>query len=155
MDRIKFDLQLFAQSTYSFQDLSGTISHPSVGVYTLTSSGIGEMTLSQSNDASSMDTGADGSVMISKIATPSGTISIQVQQTSDLNNWLMKWYQYLQIAGSDEWASANILIRAPKMGRSHVATGVCPQKQADTPYQAQGQRITWTLMCADLKYIPI
>lgn len=142
-------------NTYSFLDLTGTISHPSVGVYTLTGAGIGEMTLTQLNDASAMDTAADGTVMISKMPTPTGTITIQAQQTSDLHNWLIKWYQYLQLAGSDEWAQSNILIRAPKMGRSHVATGVCPQKQSDTPYQVQGQRVTWTLLVADLKYIPI
>ena len=142
-------------NTYSFLDLTGTISHPAVGVFTLTGEGIGEMTLTQTNDVSAMDTASDGTVMISKMASPSGSITIQVQQTSALHNWLMKWYTYLQIAGTDEWASANILIRAPKMGRSHSAIGVCPQKIADCPYKAQGERISWTLLCANLTYVPI
>ena len=79
-------------NTYSFLDLTGTISHPSVGVFTLTGEGIGEMTLTQSNDVSAMDTASDGTVMISKMASPSGMISIQAQQTSELHNCLMKWY---------------------------------------------------------------
>jgi hypothetical protein len=142
-------------NTYSFLDLTGSIAHPSVGAYTFTGEGIGEMTVAQTGDVTAHDVAADGTVMISKMAAPAGTITIQAQQTSALHNWLIKWYAYLQIADTDEFAQSAILIRAPKMGRSHVATGVTPQKQSDTPYQAQGQRVTWTLMCADLKYIPI
>jgi hypothetical protein len=142
-------------NVYSFLDLTGNITHPSVGAYTFTGEGIGEMTVSQTGDTTAHDIAADGTVMISKMPAPAGTITIQAQQTSALHNWLIKWYAYLQIADTDEWAQSNILIRAPKMGRSHVATGVSPQKQSDTPYQAQGQRVTWVLMCADLKYIPL
>jgi hypothetical protein len=142
-------------STYSFFDLTGNIAHPSVGAFTFTGEGIGEMTITQTGDVSAHDIAADGNVMISKMAAPTGTITIQAQQTSALHNWLIKWYSYLQIADTDEFAQSAILIRAPKMGRSHVAVGVTPQKLSDTPYQAQGQRVTWTLMCADLKYIPI
>lgn len=142
-------------NTYSFLDLTGSFTHPSVGAYTLTGAGIGEMSIARTNDVSAMDTASDGHVMISKMASPSGMITIQVQQTSDLNTFLMKWYAYIVLAGTDEWASANILIRAPKMGISHSAVGVCPQKNADRPYKAQGERITWNLMSAEIVDIPI
>lgn len=142
-------------STYSFLDVTGSITHPSVGAYTFTGEGIGEMSVSMSTDRTAHDVAADGAVMVSKLAGSNGTITIQAQQTSSLHNWLLNWYNYLYAADTDEWAQSNILIRAPKMGRSHVATGVSPQKIGDTPYQAQGQRVTWTLMCADLQSLTI
>jgi hypothetical protein len=142
-------------STYSFLDVTGSITHPSLGAYTFTGEGIGEMSISMATDRTAHDLAADGAVMISKLAGSNGTITIQAQQTSSLHNWLLKWYNYLYAADTDEWAQSNVLIRAPKMGRSHVATGVSPQKIGDTPYQAQGQRVTWTLMCADLQSLTI
>jgi hypothetical protein len=142
-------------STYSFLDLTGNIVHPAVGAYTFTGQGIGEMTIAMATDRTAHDVAADGAVMVSKLAGENGSITIQAQQTSSLHNWLMNWYNYLYLADTDEWTQTTILIRAPKMGRSHVGTGVSPQKVGDTPYQAQGQRVTWTLMCADLKTLPI
>ncbi|TWH46332.1 phage protein [Sporomusa sp. KB1] len=142
-------------STYSFLDLTGNIVHPSVGAYTFTGQGIGEMTIAMATDRTAHDVAADGAVMVSKLAGENGIITIQAQQTSSLHNWLMNWYNYLYLADTDEWTQTTILIRAPKMGRSHVGIGVSPQKVGDTPYQAQGQRVTWPLMCADLKTLPI
>lgn len=142
-------------STYSFLDLTGSISHPAVGVYTFTGEGIGEMTVTMATDRTAHDVAADGAVMVSKLAGSNGTITIQAQQTSALHNWLLNWYNYLYAADTDEWAETNILIRAPKMGKSHVAVGVSPQKIGDQPYQAQGQRVSWSLMCADIQSLTI
>lgn len=142
-------------STYSMLDVTGSITHPGVGAYTFTGEGVGEMTVSMATDRTSHDVAADGSVMVSKMPGNNGSITIQVQQTSTFNAWLVKWYNYLDAAKTDEWAETNILIRAPEMGVSHVAIGVSPQKIGDQPYQAQGSRITWTLMCANLQTLPI
>ena len=142
-------------STYSFLDLSGSVSHPALGAYTFTGEGIGEMSISMATDRTTHDIAADGAVMVSKLAGSNGSITIQAQQTSALHNWLVNWYNYLYGADTDEWAQTNVLVRAPKMGKSHVAVGVSPQKIGDQPYQAQGQRVTWTLMCADLQTVPI
>ena len=142
-------------STYSFLDLSGSISHPALGAYTFTGEGIGEMSVTMATDRTAHDIAADGAVMVSKLAGSNGSITIQAQQTSSLHTWLINWYNYLYGADTDEWAQTNILVRAPKMGKSHVAVGVSPQKIGDQPYHAQGQRVTWTLMCADLQTVPI
>lgn len=138
-------------STYSFLDITGSISHPALGAYTFTGEGIGDMTVSMSTDRTSHDVAADGAVMVSKLAGSNGSITISAQQTSALHNWLVKWYNYLYQAPTNEWAQTNVLVRAPQMGKAHVAVGVSPQKIGDQPYQAQGQRVTWNLMCADLQ----
>lgn len=138
-------------STYSFADVSVSISHPNVGNYSASNEGIGDISVSMTNDRTAHDLANDGSVMVSKIRARNGAISIAVQQTSGFNKWLNKWFNYLEAAGADVWANTTVLIRAPKMGDLITAKGVSPQKLPDKPYQQQGQKVTWSLMCADIQ----
>jgi hypothetical protein len=89
--------------------------------------------------------------MVSKIKTSNGTIAIQIQQTSNLAKWLQKWHNYLKTAPTSEWAQTSVTIRCPNMGEVITASRVSPQKAADTPYQAQGQNVTWNLMSAEMQ----
>jgi len=139
-----------AYTTYSFADVSMVISHPAVGQYVATGEGIGSITTTMTTDKSSHDVAADGSVMVSKIVGNNGTHTISVQQTSGLNKWLLKLYNYLMQAPTSEWAQIKITIRSPAMQDLIRSTGVSFQKLPDRPYQAQGQQVTWTLMAAEI-----
>ncbi|MDQ2763047.1 MAG: DUF3277 family protein, partial [Pseudomonadota bacterium] len=46
------------------------------------------------------------------------------------------------------WAAAVISIRNIVDGSTHTLTGISPGKVPDKVYQAQGQKITWTLPAA-------
>jgi len=138
-------------TTYSFADVTLTINHPKVGKYIASGGGIGSINLSMSNDRTVHDIAADGSVMVSKIRARNGQLSLAIQQTSPLNKWLTKWFNYLETASTSAWADTTVTIRCPVMGDSKILTGVSPQKQADVPYQAQGQQVTWNLMAADIQ----
>jgi hypothetical protein len=139
------------QSTYSFSDIVGTMSEPSTGAYTFTGQGIGEMSITYAAERTVHDVAADGSPMVSKIANNTGTCTIQVQQTSDLQKYLIDWFNYLVSASTSSWADTTITIKSLTMNRTHILTGVSPQKIGDQPYQAQGQRVTWVLMAADVQ----
>jgi hypothetical protein len=136
---------------YSFSDVSMTISHPAVGQYVANGEGLGNINTTMATDRTAHDTAADGTVMISKIKGRSGSHSIAVQQTSALNAWLLKLYNYLETAPSNQWANTMIILRAPSMQDLITSTGVSFQKLPDKPYQAQGQQITWNLMAADIQ----
>lgn len=136
--------------TYSFEDVTVSFSHPSVGTMSSTGAGIGTIAISKAADDTSHDVAADGTVMISKVAGKNGTIAITVQQVSDLNKWLLKWYNYVKQANASEWASMNATINSKNLSDSTICTGVSPQKLADRPYQAQGQHVTWNLMSAEI-----
>lgn len=138
-------------SVYSFSDITMTISHPAVGQYVASGVGLGSITTSMTTDRSTHDISADGSVMVSKIKGRNGSHAISVQQTSDLNKWLLKLYNYLEFAPTFQWARATIVIRSPSMGDLILSTGVSFQKLPDKPYQAQGQQVTWSLMAADIQ----
>jgi len=140
-------------STYSFTDLNGVIYHPKYDSFRFVGQGIGEAMVSMATDKSVHDVASDGSVMVSKIAGNNGSITINAQQTSELHKFLLGLYNYLIQADTSEWALIGITLRNVVDGTSHVARGVSFQKVPDKPYQAQGQRISWVLMAADIQHL--
>ena len=155
---ISFDLQMFAdpnQSTYSFTDISATISHPSYGSVSLQGEGVGEMTVNKVTDRSVHDVASDGSIMTSKIAGNNGQVTINAQQTSPLHKWLHGLFNYLWQADTSEWAQITMTVEAPKMGKQHYCNGGSFLKETDNPYQSQGQRLAWTLLFADIKTLEL
>ena len=140
-----------ATTTYSFEDVTVTISHPAVGQYVASGQGIGNISVTMANDRTTHDVSADGSVMVSKVRARNGQIALTIQQTSALHAWLTKWFNYLEASGADAWADRILTLRAPKMKQIKTAIGVTPQKQSDVPYAAQGQSVSWNLMAADIQ----
>ena len=143
------------QTTYSFLDLVGSITHPNFGTFIFNGEGTGSVTVTKSTDRTAHDIASDGSVMVSKIAGNNGAITIEVQQTSSIHKWLLAWFNALWIMPTSEWAETSISLRNNTTKTSHVCMGVSPLKEADTPYQSQGQRVTWTLMCAEITNLPL
>ncbi|MCM3141659.1 phage protein [Brevibacillus sp. MER 51] len=137
-------------TTYSFADVAAVIAHPAVGQFVATGAGLGSISTTMATDRSAHDVAADGTVMVSKIKGRNGSITISAQQTSDLNKWLLKLYNYLEQAPTSEWVRTTITIRASLMQDLIRATGVSFQKLPDKPYQAQGQQVSWVLMAADI-----
>ena len=138
------------RTTYSFLDLSGAIAHPSVGSYIFTGEGVGEVTIAMTTERSAHDIAADGSIMVSKLAGNNGQIAIQCQQTSDLHKWLLDWYNQLIYLDTELWAETGMTLRNTSDGTSHTIRGISPMKKPDKSYQAAGQKVTWTLLAADI-----
>ncbi len=138
-------------TTYSFQELAGAIAHPSLGAYTFTGEGTGSVNVAKAQDDSAIDIAADGTPMISALAGSNGVITVVCQQTSPIHRWLLAAYNNLKyIAPKSQWAQMTLLLRNTSDGTMHEATGVCFQKKADIPYQAQGQNVTWSLLAGYL-----
>jgi hypothetical protein len=137
-------------STYAFEDLVTTISHPSLGKIDIQGSGVGSITFAMSNDSSAHDVAADGSVMTSKIQARNGTVAIEVQETAPFHKWMIKAYNYLMAGSSREWALFGLYGRSPDMQVVHEGRYMSIQKEADKPYQQQGGRVTWTFLAANL-----
>ena len=139
-------------TTYSF---AGSINHPTFGSYLFDGTGVGSVTVSKATDRTAHDIAADGSVMVSKIAGNNGTVTIECQQTSAIHKWLSAWFNALWQLPTSEWASTSMTLRNTATGTRHIISGISPQKEPDTPYQSQGQRVSWTLMCAEITNLPI
>lgn len=141
-------------TTYSFSDVVATLNFAGIIPLTVTGEGVGSIDISMAGEKTAHDVAADGSVMVSKLLGDNGSIAISVQQTSSIHKNLLLWYNYIKAAPSNEWANNSLTIRNNVIGETTVATGVSPQKLPDKPYQAQGQKVTWNLMAADISQLP-
>lgn len=141
-------------TTYSFTDIDAVISHPSYGQYAIQGEGIGDITISKMTERSAHNVAADGHIMVSKIAGNNGTVAMNAQQTSSLHNWLEGLFNYLWSAPTDEWAQISLTLRAPKMNKTIQCSGGSFQKEADEPFQTQGQNVAWNLLFADIQKMP-
>lgn len=136
---------------YSFEDTSVTIEHPSVGSFEAYGTGIGTLSVSFSNDITTHDVAADLAVVVSKSAKKNGNITFEVLQSSELNDWLNKYYNYVVAATSSEFALASVTIRNTSTGQYYSCTGVSPQKMPDSNFQSQQQNRSWVLMAANIE----
>ena len=111
--------------------------------------------MSMHTDRTVMDTASDGTIMPSYIAGDSGDIAIEVQQTSILHQLLLGLYNLLKIAADagdvSNWAASALSLRNVVDGSQHILTGVAFSKIPNKVYTAQGQKITWTLMAANVQ----
>ena len=143
------------QKVYSFTEISGIIAHPSVGAYTLTGKGTGSISIASTGDKTSHETAVDGATFIMQIPGDAGQITLTMQQTSDLHKWLMQWYRYIKLDGTErkEWARATAVIRSMSDGITYQAVGISPLNLPAIDYQVNGKNVVWVLMVGSLKII--
>lgn len=133
-------------STYSFEDVTCVVSHPSVGSFRFNGAGTGSITITKANDMSSHDVAADGSVMTNKIKTNNGTATIAVQQTSLGAAFLRKLNKYCDTAPTKEFTRTVISVVSKQQGVNIICTGVSPQKSPDSQFQQTGQQISFAYL---------
>ncbi len=144
-------------TTYSFKSLTGVITNPVFGVsipLTGGNIGVGSFTIRMTTTRTTHDVAADGTVMPSYIAGDNGDVDIEVQETSVLHKALLSLYNLCVVAANNDdvlgWAAIAISFVFLIDGSTHTLTGCSFEKIPDKPYQAQGQKITWKLMAANI-----
>lgn len=135
--------------SYSFTDCSLILRHPALGILTLVGKGVGSAGVNMSGDRTAMDVAADGHVMTSKIKNRTATMTLQIQQNADVCQDLLKWYNYLETAGAEEWAEISGVLNSPPTHEQIVMTDMAFQKLPDKAFGAQGAQITYNFMIAD------
>jgi hypothetical protein len=143
--------------TYSFKSLTGVLTNPVFGItipLTGGSIGIGSITVRMNTTRTTHDVAADGTVMPSYIAGDNGEVDIQVQETSAIHTALLSLYNLCVLAANNEdvngWAATAISFTLLIDGSTHVLTGVSFDKIPDKPYEANGQKMTWKLLAANI-----
>lgn len=136
--------------TYSFEDTIVTFSHPNFGTYSAYGTGIGSLAIAYANDVTKHDVAADLAVVVSKWVPRNGTVTFDILQSSDFNDWLKKFASYIEEADTSEFALATISIQNKSTRDSYTCTGVSHQKRADNNLQSQAQNRSWVMMCANI-----
>ena len=142
-----------SQSTYSYLDSVVIVAHPLApgGILTIVGEGAGDISVTMQETRTTHDVSADGSVMVSKIAGNQGSISFDVQQTSEAHKVLVALFNNLILADPVSWAAMSITVRNITNGSSHLCTGCSPTKIPDKKYSKQGGHVSWTFLCADIQ----
>jgi hypothetical protein len=140
---------------YSFLATQIAFSHPLAGAFLQTAgTGTGSVMIKNAQDHTATDIAADGGAMLSFVAGDNGGADFVMQQTSDMNDYLIGWDNAVVTAAKNgdlsNFANMSIVVRNTVTGRTHTLTGVSPSKIPDTPYQKQGQSVTWSLPAANV-----
>ena len=131
-------------TTYSFKEVKVTISHPLVGQKVVNGEGIGTITVAYADDLTQSDLGADGAVMISKIESRRGTVTLEIQQTSALNKWLLNYVNAVQNAAASQWAYGLFTLSENfANGVNITAANLALQKRPDHADAQNGGRVSW------------
>ena len=147
-----------APRTYGFTGVSFALASPLASDFVSAGQvGLSELHVIMRAEHSTLDMASDGTPMPTFIADDSATIQIVVQQTSIIHSFLLQWLNLHESAAKNGdpslWAASTITIRSLTDGSQHIATGVMPSKIPDKPYVQQGQKITWTLLVADMQSV--
>lgn len=143
--------------TYSFKSLVGVLTNSVFGVtipLTGGNIGVGSITVRMSTTRTTHDVAADGTVMPSYIAGANGEVDVTVQETSAIHSKLLSLYNLCILAADNDdvsgWAATSIAFTFLIDGTSHTLSGVSFDKIPDKPYEANGQKMTWKLLAADI-----
>jgi len=134
-------------TTYSFADVTCVISHSSVGQKSVNGLGIGKITVAYLDNLTESDLGADGAVMVTKVESARCKISLEIQQTSSLNKWLLTYANTVRTAESSVWAGGTIKITENFTNGAAITASYCSLiKRPDRSDAQQGDHVTWEFL---------
>lgn len=140
---------------YSYKAIQLSFSHPIVGSFILNGEqAAGGITIAPQIDPTVQEVTPDGSTITNFIPGDNALLTVQVQQVSEWNDFLIAWKNYCVTAAKagdlSNYATANALVVDTYSGRSHTMQGIAPSKIPDTPYGAQSQMVSWVLKVSSL-----
>ena len=135
-------------TVYSLADVKVVMYHQDVGQCVLSSEGMGKISVSMSGDLSSHTATADGYVVVNRLKSSHGMITVEVPQNSSADEFLRKWSRFLKNTESYLFALTALNI-VDSMGRFTIyCEGVTPQKIPDRTYDATSGMVSWVLLAA-------
>ena len=138
-------------NVYSFPDVKAVIKHSDVGQCNLHQSGMGKITVSSSGDLSSHTTTADGYVIVNRLKSANGTITIEVPQGSVADWFLRKWARWARsLTDPNRIALGVLTIQDTVAGYTIVATGVSLQKAPDRVFDRTASNVAYTFLATTI-----
>ena len=138
-------------TVYSFSDVKVVLYHPNVGQSVLSSQGLGKIAIAASGDLSSHTATADGYVVVNRLRSENGTVTLEVPQNSSADEYLRKWARYLKNVGATAKFGKTTLNIVDQAGKFTISCeGVTPQKIPDRTYDQTSSNLSWTLLAASI-----
>lgn len=132
-------------------DTAVILYHPAVGRYSLSEGGAGKITISRSGDLSSHTVTPFGTVVINRLCSRNGTVTVEIPQNSAADLFLRRWIGYMEshVKGA-EFAAATLTVRDAACEHTYILTGVTPQKWPDITYDRTAGNVVYTLLAASV-----
>ncbi len=138
-------------NVYSLPDVKTVLYHPAVGTANLHQCGTGKITVSTAGDLTSHTTTADGYVIVNRLKTTNGTVTIEVPQNSPGDDFLRRWAKWARSTNSsDRIALGTLTITDSVSGYKTVCTGVSLQKVPDRTWDRTATNVNYTLLAANI-----
>ncbi len=138
-------------AVYSLADTRTVLFHPNVGQANLHLCGRGKMVISYSGDQSSHTTTADGYVVVNKLKSDNGIITLEVPQNSIADDFLSKFAQYLRnCSDTSRFLLGTLTVYDTAGHRTITMSGVTVQKAPDRTYDRSSTNLTYTLLAASI-----
>ena len=140
-----------AYNVYSLPDCKTVLSHPDVGTANLHQCGHGKITISSAGDLTSHTATADGYVVVNKLKSTNGTITLELPQNS-LGDWfLRRWANWQKNSQDPARIALGTLTISDCAGNfSIVCTGVTLQKVPDRVFDRTATNLVYTLLATTI-----
>ena len=137
-------------SVYSLADVKVTMNNKKVGKKVISDCGGGRIVISYSGDLSSHTVTATGFVVVNKMRSYNGTVTLELPQNSEADNYCRKLIKHLSNTTTDQFAVTNLTLEDKAAKRTITCKGLTPQKKPDENYdQASGTR-NYTFLVAEV-----
>ena len=140
-----------AYSVYSLPDVKFVLYHPDVGTTNLYQCGMGKIVVSAAGDLTTHTTTVDGYVIVNKLKTTNGTVTIEVPQNSVADGFLRRWARWARTTtNANRIALGTLTIQDTAAGFTIVCTGVSLQKVPDRTFDRTQTNVIYTLLAATI-----
>lgn len=140
-----------AYNVYSLPDVHAVLSHQDIGTANLHQCGHGKIVISASGDLTSHTTTADGYVVVNKLKSTNGVITIEVPQNSIGDWFLRRWVRWQKNSQDPSRVALGTLVIQDTAGGFNVTcTGVTLQKQPDRTYDKTSTNLIYTFLATTI-----
>ena len=142
-----------AYNVYSFPDVKAVLNHADIGQCNLHQSGMGKITVSAAGDLSSHTTREDGYVIVNRLKTANGTITIEVPQGSVADWFLREWARWARSLQDPSRIALGVLTITDTVADYSIAcTGVSLQKVPDRIFDRIAGNIAYKFLAATISF---
>ena len=140
-----------AYNVYSLSDCRAVLAHPDVGAANLHLCGHGKITISSAGDLTSHTMTADGYVVVNKLKSTNGTITIEIPQDGQLDEFFRHWIRWQKNSQNpSRVALGTLTIQDVTGGLTVVCTGVTLQKMPDRVFDRTATNLVVTLLATTI-----
>ena len=140
-----------AYNVYSLPDVKSVLYHPDVGTANLHQCGMGKIVISASGDLTTHTATADGYVVVNRLKTSGGSVTLEVPQNSAADAFLRRWARWARsTAAAERIALGTLTVTDTVAGFTVSCSGVSLQKVPDRVWDRTGTNVVYTLLAASI-----